>query len=358
MSVGEVTGWEANILIVDDVRANLVALSDMVRKAGFAARPVTSVKQAMQAIDTLLPHLILLDATMPDIDGFEYCAMLKKDVRTRGIPVIFVTALASTQDKIRGFQAGAVDFIVKPFEQEEITVRINTHLKNYRMQQELETYNKRLYKLLQDQMNMITEQHKNIVYALAKLSEARDDGAEKHLSNIGKNCRMIAMSLQLSPKFEKLIDNEFIDTIEMAATLHDIGKIAISDRILLKPGKLTPEERAIIETHAEIGAKTLQEIAALNTENRMIAMAVDIAYYHHERWDGTGYPKGLRGTEIPLSARIMAVVDVYDSLVGVRCYKEAYSHEESIKILREESGKMFDPDIIEIVEKVQRQLKR
>ncbi len=358
MNMGEVLDQEANILIVDDVRANLVALTEMVRKAGFLARPVTSVKQAMQAIDAMLPHLILLDITMPEMDGFEYCAMLKKDVRTRAIPVIFVTALASTQDKIRGFHLGAVDFIVKPFEQEEVTMRINTHLKNYRMQQELESYNKRLYKLIQDQMNRITEQHKTIVYALAKLSEARDDGAGQHLKNIGKNCRMLAMSLQLSPKFEKQIDNEFIDTIEMASTLHDIGKIAISDRILLKPGKLTPEERAIIETHAEIGAKTLQEIADLNSENKMMAMAVDIAYYHHERWDGTGYPKGLSGTEIPLAARIMAIVDVYDSLVGERCYKPAYSHEESMRIIREESGKMFDPDIVEIIEKVQRQLKR
>ncbi|MGN1084459.1 MAG: response regulator, partial [Lachnospiraceae bacterium] len=157
MNMGEVLDQEANILIVDDVRANLVALTEMVRKAGFLARPVTSVKQAMQAIDAMLPHLILLDITMPEMDGFEYCAMLKKDVRTRAIPVIFVTALASTQDKIRGFHLGAVDFIVKPFEQEEVTMRINTHLKNYRMQQELESYNKRLYKLIQDQMNRITE---------------------------------------------------------------------------------------------------------------------------------------------------------------------------------------------------------
>ncbi len=223
---------------------------------------------------------------------------------------------------------------------------------------ELEACNRQLRQMVQDQRNEIAEQQKMMIYALAKVSEARENGAGRHFKNIRENCKMLAMSLARSPEFEQQVDDAFADMIEMASLLHDIGKISISDRILLKPGSLTSEERAIIETHAEIGAKALQEIADLSNGNRMMEMAVDIAYYHHERWDGTGYPKGLRGTEIPLSARIMAVVDVYDSLVSDRCYKPAYSHEESMRIIQEESGKMFDPDIVAIVEKVQRQLKR
>ncbi len=218
--------------------------------------------------------------------------------------------------------------------------------------------NRQLCQLLRDQRDEIAAQHKAIVYALAKVSEARENGAARHFRNIRENCKILAMSLARSPEFEQQIDDAFVERIEMASLLHDIGKISISDRILLKPGSLTSEERAIIETHAELGAKTLQEIADLGSGNQIMAMAVDIAYYHHERWDGTGYPKGLRGTEIPLAARIMAVVDVYDSLVSERCYKPAYSHEESIRIIQEESGKMFDPDIVAIVEKVQRQLKQ
>lgn len=348
----------ANILIVDDVIANLVLLTEMIKKTGYIARPVTSVKQAMQAIEAFIPHLILLDISMPEIDGFEYCEMLKKDPKTRDIPIIFISALNSPEDKIRGFKLGAVDFIAKPFEEEEVKLRVNTHLKIYQMQQELEMYNRKLHKLVNEQINKISQEQRNIIYAMAKLSEAKDDATGNHLENIGQNCRLIAMSLQFSPKFERVITNDFIETIEFAAPLHDIGKITIPDRVLLKPGKLTPEEMEIMRTHSEVGAKTLMEIYSHNEQNSFIKMAIDIAYYHHERWDGTGYPKGLKGSEIPLSARIMAVADVYDTLVNERCYKSAYSHEKSMEIMNEESGKSFDPDIIEVFNKIQRQLKR
>ena len=352
------TTQTANILIVDDVKANLTVLSEMVRQAGYIARPVISVKQAMQAVDAFLPHLILLDITMPEIDGFEYCEMLRKDPRTKDIPVIFITGLTSTEDKIRGFKLGAVDFIVKPFEVEEVTMRIGTHLKNYRMQQELEVYNKRLYKLVNEQMKKIQQQQRGVIYAMAKLAEERDDATGSHLESVGKNSRTIAMSLQLSSKFEKQITNEFIETIELSAPLHDIGKIRISDSILLKPDKLTDEEKHIVEKHTEYGAKTLMEIYSMNEQNDLFKMAIDVAHYHHERWDGTGYPKGLKGTDIPLSARIVAVADVYDTLVNERCYKKAYSHEETMRILNEGSGTCFDPDIIEVVNKIQNQLIR
>ena len=344
-----------SILIVDDVAANLAILSEMIRKAGYVARPVTSVHQAIKTIEAKLPNLILLDITMPDIDGFEYCEMLKKNPVTRDIPIIFISALNSNEDKIRGFNLGAVDFISKPFEVEEVTMRVNTHLKIYKMQQEIELYNKKLHKLVNDQIAKINEGHKKIIYALAKLSETRDDSTGSHTENVGKNARILAMSLQFSPKFEYIINNDFIDEIEYAAPLHDIGKISIPDRILLKPGKLTEIEMDVMKTHAEIGAKTLEEIYDNNEENAFIKMAIDIARYHHEKWDGSGYPNGIAGDEIPLSARITAVVDVFDTLIGTRCYKGVYSYEESLKIMNDESGKSFDPDIIEVFNKVHKQ---
>ncbi|MBH1941595.1 response regulator [Mobilitalea sibirica] len=356
--MGDLTYATPNIMVVDDVSANLVILTDMIRNAGYEARPVTSARQAMHAIEVLSPHLILLDISMPDMDGFEFCSILKKNANTRDIPIIFISALNSKEDKIKGYKLGAVDYISKPFEIEEVTLRINTHLKIYKMQQELEIYNKKLYKTINDQIRKIYEEQKSMLYALAKLSLTRDGAQEKHLERIAKNSRILAMSLQLSSNFKEHITNSFIDSIELAAPLHDIGKIAIPDAILHKRTQLDPEEWSCMKAHSETGANMLKEIYKNNEHNEFIKMAIDIAWYHHENWDGTGFPKGLKGTQIPLSARIVAIVDVYDILVSERSYKQAYSHEESMRILNDASGKKFDPDIIDVFNKIQKQLKK
>lgn len=342
-----------NILIVDDITSNLVILTEMIKNAGYIARPVTSAKQALSAIHVKLPQLILLDISMPDMDGYEFCELLKKDVSTREIPIIFISAMNAKEDKIKGFKLGAVDFISKPFEMEEVTLRINNHLRLYRMQQQLEMYNHKLHKMVSDQINKITQEEKHFIFSMAKLSELKEDPTGVHIKNVARNCKILAMSLSLSPKFERQISNHFIETIEIAAPLHDMGKISIHDNILLKPGKLTEQEREVVKQHAQIGADTLTELYEMNEHNEFLKMAIDIAHCHHEKWDGTGYPKGLRGTEIPLAARIMAVVDVYDALTNERCYKEAFTHEDSVGIMNYESGKSFDPDIIEVFNMVQ-----
>lgn len=348
---------QPNILIVDDVSANLVILSEMVKSAGYIPRPVISVKQALAAINQRIPQLILLDITMPEIDGFELCSMLKADAKTRDIPIIFISALDSVEDKVKGFKLGAVDYIAKPFEKEEVTLRLNTHLKIYKMQQELETYNKKLHKMVNSQIQKVADEQKNILYALANLLESRYGSYENHLDIIGANCRLFSMSLQFSPKFDKEITSSFIDSIEAAAQLCDIGTLSIKEDILLKEGPLSPEEWEIMKTHTEEGAKRLEEIYKYSGNNELIGMAVDIARYHHENWDGTGYPYGLKGTKIPLSARIMAIVDAYDSLNHDRCYRKAYSNKESLEIMNSESGKHFDPDMMEIFNKIQKQMR-
>ncbi|MBE5960073.1 MAG: response regulator [Lachnospiraceae bacterium] len=347
----------ANILIVDDIVANLVVLANMIKQAGYTARPVTSVKQAMQAIDARIPQLILLDISMPDMDGFEFCEILKRNPKTRDIPIIFISAMNSVEDKIRGFKLGAVDFISKPFELEEVTMRVSNHLKIYRMQQELEENNGRLQKVVSEQLDKIAKEQKHILFAMAKLCEARDNADGCHIENVAKGARLLSLSLQLSKKYEKQVSDGFIESIELAAPLHDLGKIAMPDSILLKPGKLTKEEMEVIKTHSEIGADTLKAIYSAGGYNDFIRMAIEIAHFHHEKWDGSGYPLGLKGEEIPLSARIVGVIDVYDTLVSKRCYKDAYTHEESMKIINEESGRSFDPGIIEILNKIQKQLK-
>ncbi len=347
-----------NILIVDDITSNLAILEGMIKNAGYIPRPVTSAKQAMEAIHDRLPQLILLDITMPDMDGYEFCELLKKDVKTREIPIIFISAMDDKEDKIKGFKLGAVDFIAKPFELEEVTLRINNHLRIYRMQQELEGYNHKLHKMVNDQMKKIAEEEKHFIFSLAKLSESKEDPAGNHIKNVARNCKLLAMSLQLSPRFEKEISNHFIETIEIAAPLHDMGKLSIRDNILLKPGRLSSDEIEVVKTHTTIGADMLTELYEVNEHNEFLKMAIDISRSHHERWDGTGYPDRLSKDEIPLAARIMAVIDVYDALTSKRCYKESYSHEESTAIINAESGRSFDPEIIQVFNKIQHKLKQ
>ena len=190
MAVGMQANEQPNILIVDDVSTNLVILSEMVKSTGCIPRPVTNVKQAQTAIDRKIPQLILLDISMPEIDGFEFCAMLKADVKTRDIPIIFISALDSVEDKIKGFKLGAVDYIAKPFEKEEVTLRLNTHLKIYRLQQEMEAYNRKLHQVVNEQITRGAEEQKNVLNALADILNMQSDIYEKDISMISTNCRM------------------------------------------------------------------------------------------------------------------------------------------------------------------------
>lgn len=346
-----------NILIVDDTTSNLVILAEMIKSIGYIARPVISVKQALSAIAVRKPHLILLDISMPEVDGFDFCEMLKQDTTLCDIPIIFISALNTTEDKVKGFKLGAVDFISKPFELEEITMRINTHLKIFQMQNELKIHNKRLFKMFNDQIKQVTEEQKHLIYALTKLLESRMEKQGTHIDNVGRLSKLMAMSLQFSSKFEKQVTASFLDNIIMVAPLHDVGMVKIRESIILKEGRLTKEEQEIMQEHTKIGAECLQVLYEIN-RNESMEMAVDIAKYHHEKWDGTGYPEGLKGEEIPLAARIVAVVDVYDALTSIKGYRKAYTHEEAIEIMKEETGKSFDPDIMEVFFKIHNQFRK
>jgi putative two-component system response regulator len=348
-----------NILVVDDINANLAVLTEMIRKAGYIARPVTSARQAVSAIEALLPNLILLDISMPEINGFDLCSMLKKNASTRDIPVIFITALNSTEDKVKGFQHGAVDYIAKPFDVEEVKMRIDTHLKMYKMQQELEVYNKKLYKIINDQIRKIYESQKNVVEALAKLHSLGNSIKRAHMERVGHNSRILALSLQLSPKFKEQITNSFVDVIEKASLLHDIGMISVEDYLLTKPLTLmTMDETEKFQSHTTEGAKVLEEILALNVNNEFVRISINIAKYHHEYWDGKGYPTGKVGKEIPICARIVAIVDDYDALIRGWGLEQPYTQEECIEVINRNAGSLYDPDIVTVFNKIQNQLKR
>jgi putative two-component system response regulator len=350
---------EVRVLIVDDVEVNLIILEEIIKNMGYHPLTAQSVKEALQIIQDSnpLPRVILSDISMPDIDGFTFCSMLKKDPYTKDIPVIFISAMDSTSDLSKGFELGAVDYISKPFDKTEVEMRISTHVKLYTMQKDLEENNRQLSIVVARQMEKLRLEQKNIMTAMARLVESKENVSGSHYKNILYNSRILAQGMQLSPKFEETVTDDFIDTIESSSGLHDIGKIMLPDYVLLKNAPLNDEERDIMKTHAELGAKTLIDIYKGVERNDFVDMAIDIAWYHHECWDGSGYPKGLVGEEIPLAARIVKVVDVFDAMVSRRRYKEAIPLEETLKFMQDNAGKEFDPDIIRVFMRIYRNFK-
>jgi putative two-component system response regulator len=336
----------ANILVVDDTVENLALLTHMLKECGFLARPVPNGRLALKAARSEKPDLILLDITMPEMDGYEVCHSLKQDLELCDIPVIFISALSQTSEKVKAFEVGGVDYITKPFQIEEVKARVETHLRLNRLQMSLEDQVKK-------QVKEITELQMGMIFGLAKLAEARDNDTGKHLERIRILCELIAKELHKKAEYNCHVTEDYCERIFYASPLHDIGKVGIPDRILLKPAKLTPEEFEIMKTHTLIGAKTLQEVKTRFPKNEFIEMGIKIARSHHEKWNGQGYPDGLSGTKIPLSARIMAIVDVYDAVRSKRVYKSPVSHQETCKIIFEGSGSHFDPALIEVFSQMQ-----
>jgi len=329
----------ASILVVDDTPANLSILSAMLKEKGYEVRPVPNGKLALQAARNKLPNLILLDINMPEMDGYEVCEQLKSDQVLRNIPVIFISALSETIDKVKAFSVGGIDYITKPLEFEEVQARVETHLKLQHLMTNLEN-------TVAEQVKEISESQIATIVAMAKLTQSRDDSTGKHLDRIQAYCRVLTKKLSENPKFTHLLDEANIEMISRASTLHDIGKVGIQDNILLKKGRLTSEEYEIMKQHSITGARTLEKVKKYYPRNQFVNTGIEIARSHHEKWDGTGYPDGLSKTDIPLSARIMSVADVYDAIKSKRCYKAEMPHMECYKIILNGNGSFFDPDIV------------
>lgn len=328
-----------NILIVDDTPANLTLLSGMLKERGHRVRPVPNGKLALKAIESEPPDLILLDITMPEMNGFEMCEHLKGSLRFRDIPVIFISALTETLDKVKAFTCGGIDYVTKPFQFEEVEARVETHL-------ELRRYQKSLESQVQEKVKEISASQMSTILALSKLAESRDNDTGSHIERVQMLCRVLAERLAINSRYARVINESFINCIYNASPLHDIGKVAIADSILLKPGKLILEEFEIMKTHTIIGASTMQAVQHLYPNNAFINMGISIAKSHHERWDGNGYPDGLAGDNIPLESRIMAVADVYDAVRSKRCYKKSISRGQSREIIEGGRGTQFDPDLV------------
>jgi putative two-component system response regulator len=338
---------KATIMVVDDTPANLKLLQDILQSNGYRVLAFTRGTMALKAATRNPPDLILLDINMLEMSGFEVCEHLKANEALKEVPVIFISALAETMNKVKAFLVGGVDYVTKPFQFEEVLARISAHLTLRRLQIELEQHNHHLQELVQEQVREISESQMATIFALAKLAEFRDDDTGIHLERVQEFCKLLAMHICNNSSCSTSVDAVFIENIYHASPLHDIGKVGISDAILLKPGKLTFEEFKLMKQHTVIGAQTLETARNQYPRNTFINMGINVARSHHERWDGTGYPDGLTGIEIPLSARIVAVADVYDALRSRRCYKAAFTHEMSRDIILQGRGTQFDPAVVD-----------
>jgi putative two-component system response regulator len=334
------------IMIVDDTPANLQLLETMLLEKNYRVLSFPRADIALKATMKNPPDLVLLDITMPVMDGYQFCNALKSDRSTCDIPVIFISGLNEPIDKVKAFGAGGVDYITKPFQMEEVQARLETHLNLRRLQLKVEQHNRSLQIQVQEYAREIIDSQMATIFALAKLTESRDDNTGRHIERVRLYCRMLAERLARTSTYSAEITPEFIENIYLASPLHDIGKVAIPDSILLKNGSLTTEEFEIMKTHTLIGVKTLDSVMVQYPQNSFLSTGMIIARSHHERWDGSGYPDGLKGDDISLYARITAVADVYDALTSDRCYRLALPHDEVYGMIMAADGTKFEPAVI------------
>lgn len=325
------------ILVIDDVPVNRKLLGSILQKVPeYEVLLAASGKVALESIEENLPDIILLDIMMPDMDGFEVARRLKANPRTTHIPVIFITALDDIDSKITAFEVGGSDYISKPFNPQEVLRRLTTQVRLKQYTDSLETMvQKRTEEL--EQLNLV------LVSAFERTNYYNDDDTGKHIQRVQIFSRKIAEGLGM--------DGEMVSEIYRYSSLHDVGKVAIPDGILKKPGKLTPEEFEVMKSHTTIGLKIL-DFSSISQ------LLKNIVYSHHEKWNGSGYPQGLAGESIPIEARVVAIADVYDALRSRRPYKEPFDTEKSFRIINESSGSHFDPKIVEVFTKNREELER
>lgn len=340
------TNPKPSILVVDDTPANLSLLANLLRDR-YQVRIANHGRKALELVQAAAPDLILLDVMMPEMDGYEVIRQLKAEPRSAQIPVIFLTARTSVEDEELGLSLGAVDFIHKPISPPIVLARIQAQLQLKSWQDFLQSQNEWLQRQVEERLQEITKLQEASIWVMVSLAEFRDECTGNHIRRTQEYVRALAEELAHQARYAAGLTREYIDLIVKTAPLHDIGKIAIPDQILLKPGKLTADEFEIMKTHARRGDEMLARAARLmGEEGAYFEVARQIARCHHEKWEGSGYPDQLAGEAIPLPARLMAVADVYDALTTQRPYKEAMPHAQAVAIIEQGSGSHFDPDII------------
>jgi putative two-component system response regulator len=320
------------VFIVDDNDANLL-LAKNALDGVYETFALPSAARMFKLVEKITPDLILLDVEMPEMDGFEAMRALKSSERLKGIPVAFLTAKLDAESEIRGFEMGAIDFLHKPFSPPVLVKRIEAHIE--------------IDKLIKKSQLAVRNIHNATISIIADMVENRDEVTGGHIARTQVYLELLVNELIRSGCYADEISQWDMNLLLPSAQMHDVGKISISDLILNKPGKLTEEEFNIIKTHCSKGERIIDRIISKTKDDGFLLRAKRFAGYHHEKWDGTGYSRGLKGEDIPLEGRLMAIADVYDALVSERPYKKAFSHEQAVEIIKKDSGTHFDPKIVE-----------
>jgi putative two-component system response regulator len=331
------------VLIVDDTPENIQVLMETLKGKYKIVAAINGQKALQIAAMDPVPDIILLDIMMPGLDGYQVCEKLKSDEKTRNIPVIFVTAMSQEDDEQKGLDLGAVDYITKPFRPGIVKSRVQNHL-------ELKRHRDHLEELVQERTKQLVLTQNATINSLATLAEYRDPETGGHIKRTQNYVKALAIKLQGHPKFGDFFNANTIEQLFKSAPLHDIGKVGVRDSILLKPGKLTDEEFEEMRKHTKYGSDTIFRVELELGDalaQSFLSFAREIAYTHQEKWDGSGYPQGLKGEEIPISGRLMAVADVYDALISKRVYKSPFPHSKAVTIMAEGKGSHFDPDMID-----------
>jgi putative two-component system response regulator len=338
----------ATILVVDDTPANLSLMTGLLRDDYKVKAAIDGEKALRIAQASPPPDLILLDIMMPGMDGYEVCRRLKADPVTRDIPVIFLTAKSGVEDEKMGLDLGAVDYITKPISPPIVMARVRNHLVLKASADFLRDKADYLEHEVGKRTAEVIAIQDVTILAMASLAETRDSDTGNHIRRTQHYVKALALKLREQPRLAALLDDRYILMLFKSAPLHDIGKVGIPDRILLKPGKLTPEEFELMKTHTTLGRDAIHAAERqLGMPVEFLKLAKEIAYSHQEKWDGSGYPEGLKGEAIPLSARLMALADVYDALISRRVYKEGMPHEQALAIISAGRGQHFDPDMVD-----------
>lgn len=338
---------KATILAVDDTLANIEVVKGVLSQ-DYVVQVALKGEVALKIVDKHKPDLILLDIMMPEMDGFEVCQVLKANPETRDIPIIFLTAKSQEEDETKGLALGAVDYITKPISPPILQERVKNHLLLKRSKDFLAKQNEVLEERVIERTTQLAELQDVAMVAMGALAESRDPETGNHIRRTQHYVKALATELAKLPKYADFLQPDVITSLYKSAPLHDIGKVGVVDSILLKPGKLTDEEFEEMKNHTTYGRDAIVAAeTSMDRADNFLTFAKEIAYSHHEKWDGSGYPQGLSGEDIPLSARLMAVADVYDALISKRVYKPPFTHEKAVSIISEGKGSHFDPQMVD-----------
>lgn len=339
---------DSTVLIADDIPKNVQILGQILEKEGYDVAVAQNGHQVLEVLQRISPDLILLDIMMPEMDGLETSEKLRQQENTRNIPVIFITAKGDKDDIVQGFDHGAVDYIVKPFEASEVKARVRTHLQLKKVKDYLANQNEILDQRVKEKTKEIQQIQKATLQSLSSLVEYRDPETGGHILRTQEYVRYLGETVLAKGVYaEELTENKLKVLIDVTP-LHDIGKVSVPDHILLKPGKLNDEEYEEMKRHVVYGEQAMTKARQFYDDGIFFQAASEVISGHHEKWDGSGYPYGKKETEIPIAGRLMAIADVYDALISRRVYKDPMPHYKAVTIIKEDRGSHFDPVLVDL----------